>query len=208
MPTQVTADSRHPALRVVPVQEAPFADVEAVFGTRGDPAHCWCQWYKIPRSEWTMSDAELAALLERQVAEGADGPGLIAYDGATPVGWCGVEPRPALPGLQRKPIVADGSPDQDFDDASVWAVTCFVVPRAHRKRGVGNKLAEAAVAYARARGARVVEAYAVDPTTKAKIPAADLFPGTVSMFERAGFREVARPSASRAIMQVRFDDDR
>ncbi|MGI9825328.1 GNAT family N-acetyltransferase [Agromyces sp. Marseille-Q5079] len=207
MQSEVTADARPPVLKIVPAQQVPFADVEAVFGTKGDPATCWCQWYKLPRSEWSMGNAELAHLLEQQITEGEHGPGLIAYDGDTPVGWCAVEPRPALPGLPRKRIVAQGSPDQDFDDASIWAITCFVVPRAHRKRGVGGALAVAAVDYARQHGARVVEAYGVDPAARAKVPAADLFPGTVSMFERAGFLEVARPTPSRAVMQVRFSDD-
>ncbi|WP_157428673.1 GNAT family N-acetyltransferase [Agromyces salentinus] len=205
MQTEVNAGDA-PALRIVPVQQVPFADVEAVFGTRGDPAHCWCQWYKVPRSEWGMSDDALRSRFEQQISDGEHGPGLVAYDGDTPVGWCAVEPRPALPGLARKRVVADGSPEADFDDGSVWAVTCFVVPRAHRKRGVGGALARAAVAFAREHGARIVEAYAVDPAARAKVPAADLFPGTVSMFEHAGFAEVARPSAARAVMQVRFDD--
>ncbi|WP_157414461.1 GNAT family N-acetyltransferase [Agromyces allii] len=193
-------------LRIVPAQTVPFADVEAVFGTKGDPATCWCQWYKIPGSDWRDDPAELAAKLERQITTAEHGgPGLVAYDGETPVGWCAVEPRPALPRLKSKRIVTKGSSEPQFDDESVWAVTCFVVPRAHRKRGVGGALAEAAVAYAREQGARVLEAYGVDPSARAKVPAADLFPGTVSMFERAGFTEVARPTPSRAVMQVRFD---
>ena len=48
MHTAATDDAQTGALRVIPAQDAPFADVEAVFGTKGDPAHCWCQWYKIP----------------------------------------------------------------------------------------------------------------------------------------------------------------
>ncbi|GAA1515245.1 GNAT superfamily N-acetyltransferase [Agromyces terreus] len=192
-------------LRVLPAQQVPFADIETVFGTRGDPAGCWCQWYKIPGSDWRESPAELAARLRTQIQTSDRGPGLVAYDGETPVGWCAVEPRPALPRLQRKRIVANGSDEPDFDDDSVWAVSCFVVRRAHRRRGVGAALAEAAVVYAREQGARVLEAYAVDPSARAKPPAADLFPGTVTMFERAGFVEVSRPTPSRAVMQVRFD---
>jgi GNAT superfamily N-acetyltransferase len=196
----------HPSLRVVPADEAPFADVEAVFGTRGDPAHCWCQWYKLPGSEWREragGDEALRGRLEAQLAADGPGPGLLAYDGDTPVGWCAVEPRPALPRLRTSPIVRDHTPDADLDDATVWAVSCFVVPRQHRRRGVGAALAEASVAYARDHGARVIEAYAIDPSAKvAKTPAAELFHGTVSMFAGAGFVEAARPSASRAIMRV------
>lgn len=195
----------HPSLRVVPADEAPFADVESVFGTRGDPAHCWCQWYKLPGSAWREGaggDEALRGRLEAQLATDGPGPGLLAYDGDTPVGWCAVEPRPALPRLRSSSLVSGSTPDPDLDDASVWAVTCFVVPRQHRKRGVGAALAEASVAFARSHGARVLEAYAIDPSARAKVSAAELFHGTASMFAKAGFVEAARPSASRAIMRI------
>ena len=207
MHTAVTDDQQSSELRIVPAQDAPFDDVEAVFGTRGDPAHCWCQWYKIPGSNWRgIGDEALRERLESQLAASGAGPGLLAYDGDTPVGWCAVEPRPALVRLPHSRIVAGGTLHPDFDDPSIWAVTCFVVPRAHRKRGVGRALAGAAVAYAREHGARVLEAYAVDPSAREKTPAADLFHGTVTMFENAGFSEVARPKADRAIMQLRLRD--
>lgn len=192
-------------LRVVPASEAPFEDVEAVFGTRGDPAHCWCQWYKIPGSDWrSVGDDDLRARLQAQLSDAEAGPGLLAYDGDTPVGWCAVERRQNLERLPHSRVIAGGTPHPDFSDPAIWAVTCFVVPRAYRRRGVGGALAEAAVAYAREHGARVLEAYAVDPTARPKAPAAELFPGTVSMFERAGFTEVARPRPHRVIMQRRL----
>src|SRR4029453_8864430 len=160
MHTAVTDDTQTSSLRIVPAQDAPFADVEAVFGTKGDPAHCWCQWYKIPGSDFrSIGDEALRDRLEAQVGAGDSGPGLIAYDGDTPVGWCAVEPRPNLVRLSRSRISAGGTPDPDFDDPSIWAVTCFVVPRAYRRRGVCRALAEAAVEYARAHGARLLEGY-------------------------------------------------
>jgi GNAT superfamily N-acetyltransferase len=207
MEPTTTDDPRTGDLRVVPAQEVPFADVEAVFGTKGDPAHCWCQWYKIPGSNWrSVGDEALRGRLEAQLATSETGPGLLAYDGDTPVGWCAVEPRANLVRLPQSRIVAGGTPDPDFDDPGIWAVSCFVVPRAHRKRGVGGALAEAAVEYARDHGARVLEAYAIDPTSRERVPAAELFHGTVGMFEHAGFTEVARPTRDRAVMQLRLRD--
>ncbi|RZS66634.1 acetyltransferase (GNAT) family protein [Agromyces ramosus] len=204
MPSPVT-DALTGELRIIPAHDAPFDDVVAVFGTKGDPAHCWCQWYKIPGSDFrNVGDEALRDLLEAQVRAGGAGPGLLAYDRDTPVGWCAVEPRPNLERLPHSRTIAGGTPDPDFDDPSIWAVTCFVVPRAYRRRGVGRALAEAAVEYARARGARLLEGYAVDPSARSGAPAADLFPGTVTMFENAGFSEVARPKADRAIMQRRL----
>ncbi len=207
MHSAVTDDTHTSELRIVPAQDAPFADVEAVFGTKGDPAHCGCQWYKIPGSDWRgIGDEALRDRLEAQLEAPGAGPGLLAYDGDTPVGWCAVEPRPALVRLPHSRTIAGGTPDPDFSDPSIWAVTCFVVPRAHRKRGVGRALAEAAVAYAREYGARILEGYAVDPSARQKTPANELFPGTVSMFEGAGFTEVARPTPTRAIMQLQLRD--
>ena len=208
MDARVTVDTPSAALRIIPAQDAPFADVEAVFGTKGDPAHCWCQWYKIPGSDWrSVGNEALHDRLAAQLATPDAGPGLLAYDGDTPVGWCAVEPRADLIRLARSRIVADGTQNPDFGDPDVWAVTCFVVPRAHRRKGVAGALTEAAVSYAREHGARILEGYAIDPSARGKTPAADLFHGTVSMFEHAGFEEVARPTADRAIMQLRLGDD-
>ncbi|WP_448809697.1 GNAT family N-acetyltransferase [Agromyces bauzanensis] len=207
MHTVETDDTPTNRLRVVPANDVPFADVEAVFGTKGDPAHCWCQWYKIPGSNWrSVGDDAMRVRLEAQLAASDTGPGLLAYDGDTPVGWCAVEPRPNLARLPRSRIIAGGTAYPDFTDADIWAVTCFVVPRAFRRRGVGGALAEAAVAYARDRGARLLEAYAIDSSVHEKIPAAELFHGTVTMFRNAGFAEVARPTADRVIMEVRLRD--
>ncbi len=192
--------------RIIPANQAPITDVEAVFGTRGDPAHCWCQWYKIPGKNWrAVGDEGLHDRLAAQLATPGAGPGLLAYDGSTPIGWCAVEPRDAYPRLTQSTI-AGASPDADLNDPTVWAVTCFVVPRAYRKRGVGTALADAAVDFARDHGARLVEAYAIDHLARPGTPAADLFHGTVTMFLGAGFTEVARPRPDRAVMQLRFDD--
>jgi hypothetical protein len=61
---------------------------------------------------------------------------------------------------------------------------------------------EAAVRYAGARGARWVEGYPVEPREE-HYPPAFAYTGLVSAFRRAGFREVARRSATRPIMRRR-----
>ena len=205
MQTAVNDNLHTSELRVVPAQDVPFTDVEAVFGTKGDPAHCWCQWYKIPGRDWReVGDEALHDRLEAQLTEPGPGRGLLAYDGETPVGWCAVEPRADLPRLARSRIVPGGTRHPDFEEPGIWTVSCFVVPRAHRTRGVGRALAEAAVDFARANGARVVEGYAVDIEARAKIHAAELFHGTVTMFQNAGFTEVARPKPDRVVMELRL----
>ena len=95
--------------------------------------------------------------------------------------------------------------EEPWDDPSVWAVSCFVVRREHRGNGLNARLLDAAVDYARAGGARVLEAYPIDPTTGAKKSVNELFRGVVSTFENAGFREVARPKPDRAIVALALD---
>jgi len=78
-----------------------------------------------------------------------------------------------------------------------------------RHRGIGTALLEAAVAYARSRGAATVEAYPVAVAPGETIPATSVYTGTLSMFERAGFRVVADrasdPSSTHTRVVVRLD---
>ena len=37
-------------ITVVSVTDAPWEDVSTVFGERGDPAGCWCQFFKVPNA--------------------------------------------------------------------------------------------------------------------------------------------------------------
>jgi GNAT superfamily N-acetyltransferase len=183
--------------RVVAVAKAPWDDVRTVFGTRGDPAGCWCQSFKVDAAAWKAKDHEAdfeGALCEQvDAARGARraGPGVLAYlgsdsEGWEPVGWAAVEPRPAYPRVLSGRVIP-GSAETDHDDAGVWAVTCFVVRVGCRRRGVASALLRGAVDQARRGGARVVEAYPVD-TGGQKVSSAELYHGPLSAFEAPASR--------------------
>jgi GNAT superfamily N-acetyltransferase len=189
-------------ITVEAVASVPWEDVSLVFGTRGDPWRCWCQYFKLPNREFETATPEACAgMLREQVQASSPGPGVIAYLGAEPVGWCAVEPKPAYSRLHRAKVVTEGS-RQKPDDASVWAVTCFVVRVGYRRRGVAAALLRGAVAQARGAGARVVEGYPVDVALRPKAPSAELYHGTASLFAAAGFVNVARVRADRAVMEL------
>jgi GNAT superfamily N-acetyltransferase len=86
------------------------------------------------------------------------------------------------------------------DDADVWSVVCFYVAKPRRRRGVATALLRAAVDFVRARGAKIVEGYPVEPA-KGRTPDAFAYPGLASSFSEAGFVEVARRSPTRPIMR-------
>jgi GNAT superfamily N-acetyltransferase len=53
--------------------------------------------------------------------------------------------------------------NEDKADDTVWAVACLCARAGFRQQGVSRALASAAVAFARERGARAIEAYPILP---------------------------------------------
>ena len=65
---------------IVPIADAAWPDVQQVFGTRGDPARCWCQFFKLTNQQWwDGSTEEKEALLHEQAGESRPGDG-VSHD--------------------------------------------------------------------------------------------------------------------------------
>ncbi len=115
----------------------------------------------------------------------------VAYIGEEAVGWVSLGPRDDYERLRHSRVLAP------VDDLPVWSIICFVVGKQSRGKGIATALLDAAMAYAAEHGATLLEAYPAD-TDGGRIPAAQAFKGTVSMFERAGFEVVDRRRANRS----------
>jgi GNAT superfamily N-acetyltransferase len=87
------------------------------------------------------------------------------------------------------------------DDLPVWSIVCFFVAGPYRGRGVCRWLTQAAIEYAAANGAQIVEAYPLIPE-ESKSPQYSAYMGLVSTFRKLGFQEVARRSKMRPIMRL------
>ena len=188
-------------ISIEPATAERFDDAQHALSGGGDGQGCQCQWWMIPNSQWVQtSRPEREQMLRDEVVAGPP-PALIAYVDGEPAGWVRVGPRSAQQRLTRTRNVTAHS-EEPWDDESVWAVSCFVVRKEHRQQGLNARLLGAAVDYARASGARVIEAYPLDPQAGKKIPVNDLYHGVLSTFEEAGFREVARPKPHLAIVSL------
>src|SRR5262249_10281164 len=126
-------------LTILPANEVSWAEVQKVFGFRGDASHCHCQRYKIGVRDWdSIPDEARAAMLRAETTCGAPSAetttGLVAFLDDEPVGWCALEPRTAYPRLLKTRVPWTGRAE-DRDDATVWAVTCFVVRVGYRRQG-------------------------------------------------------------------------
>jgi GNAT superfamily N-acetyltransferase len=203
----VSMTAQDSSLSVVPANEASCGDLRTVFGSRGAASWCQCQRYKLGPGEAFRSFPveERVRRLHEQTGcgdpESETTSGLVAYLDGEPVGWCAVEPRPGYEGLLRVFRVPWDGRDEEKTDQGVWAVTCLFVRAGFRKRGVSRTLARAAVAFARERGARAVEAY---PIVTKNVIAEELHVGTPSVFADAGLVEVSRPTPRRLVMRRDF----
>jgi GNAT superfamily N-acetyltransferase len=194
-------------VEIVPANEASWHDIREIFGT-ADAGHCQCQRFKVIGWIWRDStQPQRTAALRAQTACGnPDAPqtsGLVAYVDGEPAGWVAVEPRTAYPKLRTTRIPWTGR-DEDKDDHDVWAVTCLVVRKGFRGRGLTYHLARATIGYARERGARALEAYPMITEPGKVITWGEVHVGARQVFDEAGFEEVTHPTKRRVVMRVDF----
>jgi ribosomal protein S18 acetylase RimI-like enzyme len=152
---------------------------------------CFCMFFRKTGAN-TGVGAENRRAMKALVDRG-NVPGLIGYEDGVPVAWVSLGPREDYPKLRRSPIM------KPVDDRPVWSILCFFVDPSVRGMGLAHRMLRAAVDHARAHGARLVEAYPVD-TQEQKHPD-DMFFGAKSMYDSAGFREVARRKPTRPVVR-------
>src|SRR5712672_1016796 len=184
-------------LTVLPLTPERWPDIEKLFNAKGCSVArgCWCMYYRRSGSRGQLpagtthakgNRADLKALLRS-----GEPPGLIGYQGKIPVGWVSLGPREDYAKLRRSPVM------KAVDERPVWSVICFVVPSQYRGQGVARALLEGAIAYAKKRGVALLEAYPVDKPGRASDDS--MWFGAKSMYDAAGFKEVARRKPTRPI---------
>lgn len=183
-------------VEIAPATAERLADVERLFGERGACGGCWCMHWRLSAADYEAGKgAENRRKLKERIEAGPAPPGVIAYIGDDPVGWCAVGPRREFVRLERSRVLAP------VDDRSVWSIVCFFVAPRYRGQGVTKQLVGAAVELAAAHGATIVEGYPIQPRN-GSIPPAFAFTGLASTFEDAGFWKVERRSPTRPIMRL------
>jgi GNAT superfamily N-acetyltransferase len=177
------------AFEARPVTKERWSDLVELFD-RPVVRTCFCMFYrKTGTNTGVGADNRRAmkALVDRGMV-----PGLIGYEDGVPVAWVSLGPREDYPKLRRSPVM------KPLDDRPVWSIVCFFVDRSARGKGLAERMLRAAVDHARSQGARLVEAYPVD--AQDQDPDAMFF-GAKSMYDRAGFREVARRRPTRPVVR-------
>ena len=187
-------------IEIVPAIPDRWPDIERLFGKRGACGGCWCMVWRSTNAEYERRKGSGNKRAFKRIVQSGEIPGLLAYAGDEPIGWCSIAPRSAFCFLERSRVL------KPVDDAPVWSVSCLFVKHPYRGRGFSVKLLKAAVDFARQHGAPAVEGYPNDPD--AKMADAFAWTGLASAFQKAGFLEVARRSANRPIMRRKLRPSR
>lgn len=179
-----------------PLTSQRWHDFETLFGAHGAYGGCWCMWWRSTRREFENRKGEGNRRAMKAIVDSGKIPGLLAYLGTEPVGWCAVAPREEFSSLERSPVL------KRLDDQPVWSIVCFYVAKGFRGQGIAEALIGGALDFVRSRGGTTVEAYPTPPKEAPLAPVSS-YMGLPAMFTRAGFVECARPSRSKRVMRCR-----
>jgi len=134
------------------------------------------------------NESALKALVDAGVV-----PGLLGYRDGKAIAWVSLAPRADYAKLARSPVM------KPVDDKPVWSVVCFYTALEARGGHVAEAMLVHAAQYARAHGATLLEAYPVDKSARARDDG--MWFGAKRMYDRAGYREVARRKPERPIVR-------
>lgn len=182
-----------------PLTPARWQDFESLFGIKGAYAGCWCMFWRLPGAEFKQHSGEQNKRAMSELVHSGVEPGLLAYHGQQPVGWMAIGPRDHYPRLASSRVL------KAVDDQFVWSIVCFFIAKAYRRKHVTAGLIRAGLDYAQRHGAKIVEAYPIDPKAE-NYPAVYAYTGWSSVFQAMGFVEILRRSDTRPIMRFNLEE--
>ncbi len=178
-----------PTLTARLLRDDDWPTIEELFGPNGACGGCWCMWWRVPRGGklWDRMKGKNNRAAFRKLVESGEVHGVLAFSDGKPVGWCSFGPRRSHPRLERVRALRRNSPE------GTWAILCFYIPSAWRRRGVARLLLQEATTQAFKLGAREIEAYPVVANSSAgPVPAAFAWTGVAALFEAAGYKKAAQ----------------
>ena len=154
-------------------------------------------WWRLTNQQFQKQVGHANKLAFKKIVDSGAVPGILAYVGHQPAAWCSLGPREEFGRLERSPVL------KRVDGLPVWSLVCYYVDKLYRRQGIMQELTMAAIEYARGKGARILEAYPVEPGDRFK--PAEAYTGVAPVLRHLGFVEVLRRSPNRPIMRYYLD---
>ncbi len=180
-----------------------WPDFVRLFTRGGGWDFCWCMHFQRPYSSSTSKRLTMGKNKMRQtravrsvrnrrekkhLVDTGLAHGILVYAQGDPVGWCQYGPREELPRIDSYRKYRALAPGRGAE--RLWRITCFVVNKRVRRRGIARAALRAALDAIRKKGGGLVEAYPIIRWKAGTFGNVSTH-GTVSMFEKEGFRIVA-----------------
>lgn len=150
---------------------------------------CWCMGFHSTERRREEKEA--------RVREGRTHAALV-FDGETAIGWCQYGRAEELPRIKHRKAY-----DSQSNEAPDWRITCFVVDRQYRHRGVARLALQGALDEIARQGGGLVESFPED-TTGRKVSSSFLYNATASLFEKQGFSRVRKIGKDTWLMTKRI----
>lgn len=173
-----------------------WPDFEKLFAKYdGVQAGCWCMFYHRtrPLSGLSFEEREKRNHLDKEkLVKRRKSHGIVVYSDGKPVASCQYGHKEELPRIDQ----GRNYPKLNLDAKNLWRITCFFVDKEHRRKGVAKIALKGVLTSIKKKGGGVVEAYPATHST-----AVAIWFGSVTMFEKEGFRKVARLGRSNIVMR-------
>jgi GNAT superfamily N-acetyltransferase len=114
--------------------------------------------------------------------------GILVYAGGQPVGWCQYGSSSEFPRIDESRSYRALAPARG--EETLWRITCFVVDKRYRRRGIARVALKAALEAIRKKGGGLVEGYPITYFRPGTFGNSSTH-GTATMFAREGFTTVA-----------------
>lgn len=189
-------DASEPQLKFVTkeLSLATWPDFMKLFTQGNGWDHCFCVHFhracSLPKSEWLPTRAERGVRnrrVQKKLLERNESHGILVYAESEPVGWCQFGLADELPRFDNSKNYRGGALDSTLRGKNkLWRISCFVVDRQFRRRGIAGIALKAALRSIKKRGGGIVESFPLSDLQGQSFGNASTG-GTVSMFKKEGF---------------------
>ena len=182
-------------ITTVDVTPNSWKHIEELFGSNGACGGCWCMSWRVAKNEKLedIKGTEAKKRFKKLITSGK-AHGALAFLGDEVIGWCSFDKRIDY-------LKLDRAPSLKCDDAKdVWSIPCFFIKKGFRGKGVATALLKHSVNSLQQRGVKIIEGYPV--RLEKELPAAFVWTGTLSLFEKAGFTVVSNKKGKQRVRKM------
>lgn len=172
-----------------------WKQIEELFGSNGACGGCWCMSWRIAKDEkWDKIKGMEAKKRFKKLITSGSAHGTLAFSGEEVIGWCSFDKRIDY-------LKLDRAPSLKCDDVeNVWSIPCFYIKKGFRGKGVATALLKHSVQSLHQQGVKIIEGYPVK--LEKELPAAFVWTGTISLFEKAGFKVVSNKKGKQRVRRI------